>query len=178
MAEEERDLVARSTRGDAEAFGLLALRHRGRVRGLLHRLLGPDELDDREQDVFLAAWKGIRRFRGDSAFATWLTRIAVHRSCRILKRRRATPRAIESEPPDPAPGPAERTSAMESNGRVRAAVAALPPRLRVAFVLRHVEGLSGVEVADALDVPAGTVRSRLFEARRQLSASLGEEILE
>jgi len=178
MAEEESDLIARARRGDADAFGRLALRHRDRVRGLLHRLLGPDELDDREQEVFLAAWRGIGKFRGDAAFSTWIVRIAVNRASRVIRRRRPGPGRLVAEPADGAAGPADAVVSAESNGRVRLAIESLPPKLRVAFVLRHVEGMSGEEAAAALGVPAGTIRSRLFEARRHLAARLGEEILE
>jgi len=178
MAEEEQQLIALARRGDADAFGRLALRHRDRIRGLLHRLLGPDELDDREQEVFLAAWTGLRRFRGDAAFSTWLVRIAVNRASRHVRRGRPKTHPLVAEPADDATGPADAAATAESNGRVRLAIEALPPKLRVAFVLRHVEGMSGEEVAAALGVPSGTVRSRLHEARRQLAGRLGEEILE
>lgn len=175
-AEEELELARRARRGDADAFGRLALGHRARIRGLLHRLLGSGEVDDAEQDVFLAAWRGIRRFRGDAAFGTWLTRIAVHRALRVLERRSKRPEPIAREPRSERAGPAERAIAAEQNGRVLAAVDALSPKLRVAFVLRYVEGMTGEEVARVLDVPAGTVRSRLFEARRRLATELAEEI--
>jgi RNA polymerase sigma-70 factor (ECF subfamily) len=178
MPDGESEWIARARRGDDDAFGRLALLHRDRVRGLLHRLLGPDGLDDLEQEVFVAAWRGIRRFRGDASFATWLTRIAVNRARRVMRRRRPPPSRLETEPADRAPGPEAAFGAAERNGLVLQAVDALSPKLRVAFVLRHVEGMSGEEVARVLEIPAGTVRRRLHDARRRLAETLGEEILE
>jgi len=98
MIDEEAGLIARAARGDAEAFGRLALGQRARLRRLLHRLVGPADLDDVEQDAFLAAWRGIAGFRGDASFATWLTKIAVRRAMKVLKRRRGVPATLTEEP--------------------------------------------------------------------------------
>jgi len=176
MIDEEAGLIARAARGDADAFGQLALGQRARLRGLLHRLVGPADLDDVEQDAFLAAWRGIGGFRGDASFSTWLTKIAVRRAMKVLKRRQIVPATLTHEPVSGSAGPADRTSAAERNGRVLDAVDALPAKLRVAFVLRFVEEMSGEEVARVLGVPHGTVRSRLHEARRRLAQQLGEDI--
>jgi RNA polymerase sigma-70 factor (ECF subfamily) len=178
MVEDESQLVARARRGDSAAFGRLALRHRERVRGLLFRLLGAADVDDEEQEVFLAAWRGLGGFRGEASFATWLASIVVNRARRVLRRRREVPAALDAEHPDPGAAPPERARAAERNGRVVRAVSALPVKLRIAFVLRYVEGMSGEETARVLGIPSGTVRSRLFEARRRLAADLAEEIEE
>ncbi|MEW6745663.1 MAG: sigma-70 family RNA polymerase sigma factor [Planctomycetota bacterium] len=176
--EDPSELIDRACRGDRDAFGRLVLRYRQSVRGLLHRLLGPDELDDREQEVFVAAWRGLGRFRGEASFETWLMRIAVNRASRVLRRRKPPPMPLADEPCCGRGGVLEALAARETGARLRAALESLPPKLRVAFVLRYVEGLSGEEVARVLEIPAATVRTRLHAARKKLSNLLGEEITE
>ncbi len=168
---EIEQLVERARQGDRDAFGRLALLHRARVRGLLHRLAGADRLDDLEQDVFIAAWLNLKKFRGDAAFATWLLRIAVNKARRALKRDRPLP-ALDIEPRSEAPGPLAHLLLDETRIQLRAAVASLPTRLRTVFQLRFVEGLRGPEIAQVLGVREATVRSRLTAARQTLRARL------
>jgi len=169
--DETERLVERARGGDRDAFGRLALRHRSRVRGLLHRLAGADHLDDLEQDVFITAWLHLPKFRGDAAFATWLLRIAVNRARRALQRTRPLP-ALDEEPRSDAPGPLAHLLLDETRQHLRAAVASLPARLRAVFQLRYVEGLRGPEIAQVLAIREATVRSRLAAARRTLRGRL------
>lgn len=177
--EDDGALAARARLGDADAFARLVERHRAGVRSLLHRLSGAPHLDDLEQDVFVASWRGLRTYRGDAAFGTWLRRIAAHRAKRFLARRRPEPEPLPEDGEGALRGGPHRDAARsERAAAVRRAVEALSPALRVAFVLRYVEGLSGAETAEILGRPEGTVRSLLFDARRALSKSLGEEIVD
>lgn len=145
-----------------------------RIRRLAWRFgVADDDLDDAVQDVFALAWMGLKSFREDSSASTWLTRIAInHFASKHRSKRREVQRLRESaEPKDMerhARGPGDAAAAVEAGEQVARCVDRLPARLKQAFVLRHLEEMSVSETAQILQVPVGTVRSRVYHARRQL----------
>jgi RNA polymerase sigma-70 factor (ECF subfamily) len=184
----DAELVARARGGDRAAFDELVLRHEDRVFNMALRMLGnADDALDLAQEVFLSAYRALKGFESKALFSTWLYRVTVNR-CRDEMRRRATvkhtrPRPLgalrdaDDPPEDPearAASPVDAAVARESHGIVAAAVAALPDDAREALVLRDVEGLAYEEIAEILDVPVGTVRSRLHRARSLVRERLRE----
>lgn len=171
---EDNRLVARFQRGDEEAFDLLVERHRKRVYSLVCRLVSPAEADDLSQEVFIAAYKALPGFRGDSSFSTWIYRIAVHVCSHHLRRRRFDLTELDDQEPDgDREHDPERTAICgELQERVRAAIEQLPYKLRLVVVLRDLHGLSYDEIAQIVGCPIGTVRSRLHYASQRLAATL------
>jgi RNA polymerase sigma-70 factor (ECF subfamily) len=174
-------LVEKSRAGDGAAFEELLSRHYERMRALIFQLTGANAVDDLTQEVFLLAYGNIRRFRGEAKFSTWLTRIAVN-LCRSEWRKRKgrredrledVPREaiVEKGDAEGKSGPAAMMEA-ERGERIDREIAGLPPRLRIAFTLRYIEGYSLAEVAAILGCREGTVRSRLFNARQILKVRL------
>lgn len=164
-------LVRRVQRGDLDAFEPLYRRHAGRTYALCLRLTGdPVAAAERTQDVFVRAWERIRGFRGESAFASWLHRLAVNvvlQDLRTTRRREARIVLDDSDTVDMAAVPA-----LSADARIDldAAVRRLPPGARVVFVLHDIEGYSHDEIAGLLHRAPGTVRSQLWKARQMLMA--------
>src|ERR1051326_8836414 len=155
-------LVQQFQAGAEEAFDELVERHRRRVYGLACRLVGPREAEDLAQEVFLAAYRSLGSFRGESTFATWLYRVGIHLCSHHLRRRRLETTELEEEEPDGRRDRDPEQSALrgELRDRVRAAIDALPYKLRLVIVLRDLQGLSYEEIAEVVRCPIGTVRSR------------------
>jgi RNA polymerase sigma-70 factor, ECF subfamily len=167
-------LVKQFQEGDEEAFDELVERHRRRVYGLVCRLAGPADADDLAQEVFLAAYRSLRGFRGESTFSTWLYRITVHTCSHHLRRRRLETTELEEGEPDAhrERDPEQAALRRELCDRVREAIDALPYKLRLVIVLRDLQGLSYEEIADVVRCPIGTVRSRLHYATQRLAVAL------
>jgi RNA polymerase sigma-70 factor (ECF subfamily) len=178
------ELVRRVQRGERGAFDLLVLRYQHKVVKLVARLLrDPAEAEDVAQEAFVKAYRALGSFRGDSAFYTWLYRIAVNTARNTMAARQRRPLAYEAELNESEQSVVEsrmrhtdtpEASALsdEIHGTVNRAVEALPEDLRTAIILREVEGLSYEEIAEAMDCPVGTVRSRIFRAREAIDRSL------
>ncbi|RPI12268.1 MAG: RNA polymerase sigma factor RpoE [Lysobacterales bacterium] len=178
------ELVRRVQRGERGAFDLLVLRYQHKVVKLVARLLrDPAEAEDVAQEAFVKAYRAMGSFRGDSAFYTWLYRIAVNTARNTMAARQRRPLAYEAELNESEQSVVEsrmrhtdtpEASALsdEIHGTVNRAVEALPEDLRTAIILREVEGLSYEEIAEAMDCPVGTVRSRIFRAREAIDRSL------
>jgi len=180
------DLLRRAQAGDEAAFGVLMRAHYEATFRLVHSVVR-HEHDARDicQEVWLKVWQELPKFRGDAKFTTWLHPIAVRRALDHLRRRRrwfdrflpfsATAdeagAVLEPAATEDARGEAERH---ERRARFEAALAALPPLQRTVLALREVQGLSYAEIARAVRIPAGTVMSRLFHARRLLAQKLKE----
>lgn len=167
------DLVRQAQAGDADAFGALYRAHVGRVHALCLRLEGDARAAaDLTQDVFIRAWESLASFRGDSALATWLHRLAVNV---FLGQRRASSRRERRVTTVPEPGLLER-GGLEVNPVVRfdleQAIAALPERARMVFVLHDIEGYQHEEIAQMSGIAAGTSKAQLFRARRLLREAL------
>ncbi len=173
-ADRERALVALAQQGDDGAFGALYRRHAPRVFALLTRLAGDDALAaDLLQETFLQAWRGLPHWRGESALATWLHRIAVNAHLGALRaQRRRDARETAEEELEKLAGIAAPSGEPGTRIDLERAIAALPPRMRTAFVLRDVEGYSYDEIALITDNAAGTIRAQVSRARLLLSREL------
>lgn len=189
----DRDLIARAAEGDMRAFEELVTRHQRRANTVAYGIVRNAE-DAREitQDAFLRVHRHLKDFEGGSSFSTWLYRIVFNLSIDLI-RRRAPGRAVEFEDhtdltgaPDewlPARGELDPFTALDRTRLVEVmqrCLDELPPHHRTAIILREVEGLSYEEIAEAMEVPKGTVMSRLFHARRKMQRmlrdQLGEEV--
>ncbi|MDQ7858304.1 MAG: sigma-70 family RNA polymerase sigma factor [Armatimonadota bacterium] len=175
MPDDESTLIARARRGDLDAFDALVRAHQDRVYHLAYRVTGNHEdAADAAQDAFVRAYQALPRFRGDAAFATWLHRIATNAALDLIRRRPAQP-PIELPPQTVAPGgPEHEAGRREVARRVGAALARLPAEFRAAVVLRDLQGFDYEEIARILQVPVGTVRSRISRGREALRAHLAD----
>ena len=172
-------LVTSARAGDEAALALLVRRWHPKLVAHAWRLTGdPEAARDAAQSGWIEIVRGLHRLQDDRAFPAWAYRIVSRRCARLIggmARRRALAEALAREPDGAAAVPAEPSDPLEP-GRLRAAIRALPPEQRSAIALFHFEEMSVAEVAVALDVPAGTVKTRLMHARRKLRAALeGEE---
>jgi len=170
---EEQVLVRRAGAGDEQSLEALYRLHVARVYGLCLRLTGNTaDADDATQDTFVLAWQRLEGFRGDSAFGTWLHRIAVNASLgrqRKQGREQQHLRSMEDEQcagPRTQPGPDGRLEELEQ------AICRLPPGARHVFVLRAVYGYSHEEAGEMLDIAVGTSKAQLHRARKLLAAQL------
>lgn len=169
----EPRLLRRARDGDARAFEALIAPHDRALRRLAYRLLGDaGAMDDALQEAYVKAYRSLRSFAGDAAFGTWLYRIAAN-ACHDELRRRARPShapvELDERRADPAPGPEREAVA---RGDLAVALGALAPELRAAVLLVDAEGFTYEEAGVALDVPAGTIASRLSRARAALRPAL------
>lgn len=187
MSEREADaiLVERVQRGDKHAFELLVIKYQRKILRLLSRLIrDQSEIEDVAQEAFIKAYRALPQFRGDSAFYTWLYRIAINTAKNHLVasgRRPSSPSEFETEDGETF----DETDTLSDNNTpesvlasreiaetVNAAIEALPEELRSAIVLREIEGMSYEDIATAMGCPIGTVRSRIFRAREAIATRL------
>ena len=187
MAAETTDaqLVRRVQKGDKGAFDLLVLKYQHKIVNLVMRYVrDPDQALDIAQEAFLKAYRALPRFRGDAAFYTWMYRIAVNTAKNYLAAQRRRPMDIELDLQDPdqfdlhaklkdTDTPEAVTLSHELQETVEKAIAALPDDLRTAIVLRELDGMSYEEIAETMECPVGTVRSRIFRARDAISKKIG-----
>ncbi len=186
MGENEHDLelVKRVQRGDKTAFDLLVLKYQHRIGAVIGRFV-PDyaESQDIAQESFIRAYRAIGNFRGDSQFYTWLYRIAVNtaKNHLVAMKRRPPTSDIEADEAEHYSGaqrlhdhdtPEHEMLRGEIAREVSDTVAGLPEELRQAITLREMDGLSYEEIAETMDCPIGTVRSRIFRAREAIDARL------
>lgn len=187
MSAEESDLslVQRAQRGESGAFDALVRRYQHKVVKLVMRYVrNPTEAEDIAQDAFIKAYRALPRFRGDSAFYTWLYRIAINTAKNSLAARARNPVQLDfnGRGDEDRPSLEERMidtatpEALALTEEIRATVSAaidrLPEDLRTAIMLRELEGLSYEEIAKTMDCPVGTVRSRIFRAREAVDEQL------
>lgn len=183
--EVDQQLVERAQRGDKHAFELLVLKYQRKLARLLSRFVrDPAEVEDVAQEAFIKAYRALPTFRGDSAFYTWLYRIAINTAKNYLValgRRAPTSTGFDNEDAENFEDAEQlrdnATPETELLGKqigetVNRAMDALPEDLRTAITLREIEGLSYEEIAGAMNCPIGTVRSRIFRAREAIAAEL------
>ena len=163
----ETQLVAAAKYGDPDAFDRLVTRHAPALHAVARRLVGDDLASDVVQDSLLAAYRSLQRFRGEASFGSYLHGIVVNRCRRVAPRwRRPTaPAEMLAAEASREPGPEARAVASDTRDRIEAALRSLPVRYREALALREFGGLSYEEIAEAVAVPVGTVRSRIARAR-------------
>ncbi|MBI5270741.1 MAG: RNA polymerase sigma factor RpoE [Burkholderiales bacterium] len=181
-------LVERVRQGDARAFEMLVVKYQRRIERLIGRMVRDTDLvADIAQETFIRAYRALPQFRGDSAFYTWLYRIAVNTAKKALVDLKRDPLVVEAsmagaddddetsrrgmEPTDMAT-PDALLASKEIAATVNAAIDALSEDLRQAITLREIEGLSYEEIADVMNCPIGTVRSRIFRAREAIAQRL------
>jgi RNA polymerase sigma-70 factor (ECF subfamily) len=169
------DLLATAAgAGDRRALELLLDRHADRIHAVCRRILGrSDDALDATQEAMIAVARGIARFDGRSAFTTWLYRVATNAALDEARRRSRRPQPVETLPESVSATQAPVEAEVGARVDVDAALARLPEEFRVAVVLRDLCDLDYAEIADVLDVPPGTVRSRIARGRAQLAALLG-----
>jgi len=163
----ETRLVAAAMYGDPDAFDRLVAGHAAALHAVARRLVGNDLASDVVQDSLLAAFRSLRRFRGEASFGSYLHGIVVNRCRRVAPRwrRSAAPFDALAAEASPEPGPEAHAVASDTRARIEAALATLPLRYRESLALREFAGLSYEEIASATGVPLGTVRSRIARAR-------------
>lgn len=175
--DDELDLIQQAQGGDRHAFGELVRRHREGVINVVYRMCGDANLaEDAAQEAFISAWQHLPGYRPRSPFRNWVYRIATNAALDVLRRRRETVNVDLLPLASPTPGPEAQVQKRERGRQVQEAVLALPPASRAALILREYEGLSYQEIADALDIPIGTVMSRLHYARERLRDLLAAEL--
>jgi len=184
----DAQLVRRVQKGDKGAFDLLVLKYQHKIVNLVMRFVrDPDLALDITQEAFLKAYRALPRFRGESAFYTWLYRIAVNTAKNHLAAVRRRPMDIELDLQDPeqynlhaklkeTDTPEGVTLSHELHATVDKAIEALPEDLRTAIILREFEGMSYEQIAQTMECPVGTVRSRIFRARDAIGKKIGNLI--
>jgi RNA polymerase sigma-70 factor (ECF subfamily) len=180
----DHELVVRVQKGDKAAFDLLVRKYQHKIAKLVSRYVyDRSEVEDVTQEAFIKAYRAIKGFRGESAFYTWLYRIAINsaKNHLVAQSRQVPGSDIDAEEAELSDvsgvlrevnTPEHALLTSEIADTVRTAIEALPEDLRTAIVLREIEGLSYDEIAVAMDCPIGTVRSRIFRAREAIDREL------
>ena len=180
----DQQLVARVQAGDKRAFDLLVLKYQHKIAGLVSRFIhDADEVQDVTQEAFIKAYKALGNFRGDSQFYTWLYRIAINTAKNYLVSRNRRPPGSDIDVEDAVHF--EGQTALKDNASpernmmteqlqdvVNSSIRQLPEDLRSALTLREYDGLSYEEIADVMNCPVGTVRSRIFRAREAIDKEI------
>lgn len=183
----DQQLVQRAQRGDLRAFDLLVLKYQGRIAALVSRYVSDaGEVEDVTQEAFIKAYRALGKFRGDSAFYTWLYRIAANAAKNHLVAKGRRPGAdatIEDAEGFDEGGLLSESASPEALAMgeelaevVESALNELPDELKAALMLREFDGLSYDDIADVLGCPVGTVRSRIFRAREAIDQRVKEQI--
>ena len=186
--ETDQQLVARVQNGDTRAFDLLVLKYQHKILGLISRYVhDADEVQDVAQEAFIKAFRALPRFRGDSAFYTWLYRIAINTAKNHLVSRSRRPPGSDIDVDDAEyyeaggalrdiENPENALFGAELKAVVDQAIENLPDDLRTAVTLREFDGLSYEDIAEIMDCPVGTVRSRIFRAREAIDTRVKEQL--
>ena len=184
-SDSDKELVERAKQGETRAFDMLVLKYQRRVFRLISRLIkNTSEVEDVAQETFIKAFRAIQQFRGDSAFYTWLYRIAVNTAKNHLFSKGKRPIALselakneDSESYDVIDAvsnenPEGNLAGLQIAEAVNNAVSKLPEELSTAVILREMDGLSYEEIAEVMNCPIGSVRSRIFRAREAIAQAL------
>lgn len=187
-AETDQQLVAKVQKGDSRAFDMLVLKYQHRIFALIGRYVrDADEVQDVAQEAFIKAYRALPRFRGDSAFYTWLYRIAINTAKNHLVSRSRRPPGSDVEIEDAEyyeaggalrdiENPENALFGAELKAVVEGAISALPDDLKTAVTLREFDGLSYEDIAEIMDCPVGTVRSRIFRAREAIDIQVRQQL--
>ena len=175
----ETELISRAQRGQRDAFSELVCIHAQGVRNVIYRMCGdPQIAEDAAQETFIQAWMHLPSYRSGTSLRNWLYRIAINAATDLLrKEKRIVPNALEDlQLQDPGLGPEALFFEEERTALIQKAILSLPEASRAVLVLREYEGMSYHEIADALDIPVGTVMSRLSYARKTLKEKLEQSL--
>ena len=184
----DQQLVERVQQGDKRAFDLLVLKYQHKIFGLISRYIkDSDEVQDVAQEAFVKAYRALPKFRGDSAFYTWLYRIAINTAKNYLVARNRRPPGSDVDVADAeyfegpsalkeVETPENRLYGEELKNVVQDAIKTLPEDLRAALTLREFDGLSYEDIAAVMDCPVGTVRSRIFRAREAVDSRVRAQV--
>lgn len=187
-AETDKQLVAKVQKGDQRAFDMLVLKYQHKIFGLISRYVhDADEVQDVAQEAFIKAYRALPNFRGESAFYTWLYRIAINTAKNYLVSRSRRPPGTDVELEDAEyyegggalrdiETPESALYGAELKAVVERAIGELPDDLRTAVTLREFDGLSYEDIAEIMDCPVGTVRSRIFRAREAIDKQVQEQM--
>ncbi|WP_394752518.1 RNA polymerase sigma factor RpoE [Crenothrix sp.] len=180
----DEDLVLKVQQGDKKSYDLLVLKYQHRIIQLVNRYVkDPSEAQDVAQEAFIKAYRALGSFRGDSAFYTWLYRIAINtaKNYLVARTRRSSDYEVDIQDAEASEN-APQLQGMETPERllisqeivdtIKTAIEKLPEDMRIAIMLREFEGMSYEEIAETMDCPVGTVRSRLFRAREAIDSKL------
>jgi RNA polymerase sigma-70 factor, ECF subfamily len=168
----DADLARRAALGERASLEILLARHLDQIHAICRRILGhPEDALDATQEALIAISRGITRFDGRSQFTTWMYRVATNAALDEARRRRRRPLASEHLPERASV--ADPTAAVDARLDIDAALATLPPDFRAAVALRDLAGLDYAEIAAVLDIPIGTVRSRIARGRSTLADEIG-----
>jgi len=183
-AASDQQLVERVKQGDKRAFDMLVIKYQHKVAALVSRFIHDhSEVQDVTQEAFIKAYRALPNFRGDSQFYTWLYRIAVNTAKNYLVSRGRRPPSTDIDVEDAVyfegnsqlkdlENPQNKLSSDELMEKVNQSIKKLPEDLRVALTLREYDGMSYEEIADVMDCPVGTVRSRIFRAREAVEQAI------
>lgn len=178
MSFDEKAAVHRARGGDQAAFAQLVEAYQGPVYRLGLRMgLSPADAEEAAQNAFIAAWRGLPQFRGESKFSTWLYRLASNAAVDVLRREKKYEHQADVEElrqADEGPSPQEQLERQETQQTVRRCLAALPLEYRQVLVLRYLQQMRYQEIAEALGLPEGTVKSRINRAKAQLKELLAD----
>ena len=181
---DDQRLVERVQQGDKRAFDVLVLKYQHKIVKLIMRYVrDPTEALDVTQEAFIKAYRALPNFRGDSAFYTWLYRIAINTAKNYIVAMNRRPLEYDLDLQDPEQyewnarlkdedSPEGVVMREELRETVESTIASLPHELRTAIMLREIDGLSYEEIAQAMECPVGTVRSRIFRAREAIDKSI------
>lgn len=182
--ESDQQLVKRVQQGDKRAFDLLVLKYQHKILAIVGRYVKDNgEVHDVVQETFIKAYRALANFRGDSAFYTWIYRIAINtaKNHLVARGRRPPSRDVDMEEAEFYSGsdslrdidtPESELMKDQLEAVVHAAIRSLPEDLRTAVTLREMDGLSYEEIAEVMDCPVGTVRSRIFRARESIDKQI------
>lgn len=180
----DQELVKRAKKGDTRAFDLLVMKYQHRILSLVRRyVFDADEAQDVAQEAFIKAYRALKGFRGDSAFYTWLYRIAVNtaKNWIVAKGRRPPDSDIDADEAEQfvmADGlqehgtPEANLLSEQLKKAIHQAIGSLPDELKTAITLREFEAMSYEEIAEVMECPVGTVRSRIFRAREAIDNAI------
>lgn len=171
--EDDRALVRRCREGSREAFGELVVRYQKPVFNAALRLLhDPEGARDVAQTTFLKAFENLANYDPSFRFYSWIYRIAINEALDALSSRRSVPEGMRDQEPDESPGPEQRVEGEQTGAAIEDALMQIKPELRSVIVLRHVMHLSYQDMAEILQLPEKTVKSRLHSARELLRERL------
>jgi len=174
---EDRELIERFARGESRAFDTIVEKYEQRVYAISLRMTGNvEDARDAMQDVFISALRALRSFRGDAQLSTWIHRVAVNASLDVLRKRKrhvAQPLEEAGERPSEDIGPEDAAARAARAVEVQRALQAVSEEHRAVLVLHDLQDLDYAETAAALDIPVGTVKSRLHRARSEMARLLG-----